>query len=112
MFLLNAFSLNMLAGNADVHVRAVSLDTARTLAKVCTSAVGHADTAAVFADVLGVPVPCNRVSVSLDHCATALVGQYSGPRLPEGATSLPEGATIKWMIVGVFHPSLEGLVED
>ena len=112
MYLLNAFSLNMLSANADVHVREVSLDTARNLAKVCTSAVGHADTAAVFADVLGVPVPCNRVSVSLDHCATALVGQYSGPRLPEGATTLPEGATIKWMIVGVFRPSLEGLVDD
>ena len=112
MFLLNAFSLNMLAGNADVHVREVSLDTARNLAKIATSAVGHADTAAVFADVLGVPVPCNRVSVSLDHCATALVGQYSGPRLPEGATTLPEGATIRWMIVGVFRPSLEGLVDD
>ena len=112
MYLLNAFSLNMLNGNADVHVREVSLDTARNLAKVCTSAVGHADTAAVFADVLGVPVTCNRVSVALDHCATALVGQYSGPRLPEGATCLPEGATIKWMIVGVFRPSLEGLVED
>ena len=112
MYLLNAFSLNMLSANADVHVREVSLDTARNLAKVCTSAVGHADTAAVFADVLGVPVPCNRVSVTLDHCATALVGQYSGPRLPEGATTLPEGATIKWMIVGVFRPSLEGLVDD
>ena len=111
MFLLNAFSLNMLAGNADIHVREVSLDTARNLAKIATSAVGHADTAAVFADVLGVPVPCNRVSVSLDHCATALVGQYSGPRLPEGASKLPEGATIKWMIVGVSHPSLEGLVD-
>ena len=104
MFLLNAFSLNMLNGNADVHVRQVSLDVARNLAKIATSAVGHADTAAVFADVLGVPVPCNRVSVSLDHCATALVGQYSGPRLPEGATCLPEGATIKWMIVGVQKP--------
>ncbi len=94
-----------------MHVREVSLDTARNLAKVCTSAVGHADTAAVFSDVLGIDVPCNRVSVSLDHCTTALVGQYSGPRLPEGATTLPEGATIKWMIVGVFRPSLEGLVD-
>ena len=112
MFLLNAFSLNMLNGNADVHVRQVSLDVARNLAKVCTSAVGHADTAAVFADVLGVPVPTNRVSVTLEDGDTALVGQYSGPRLPEGATTLPEGATIRWMIVGVFRPSLEGLVDD
>lgn len=112
MFLLNAFSLNMLAGNADVHVREVSLKTARNLAKITISVVGHSDTAAVFADVLGIDVPCNRVSVTLDHCATALVGQYSGPRLPEGATSLPEGAAIKWMFVGVFRPSLEGLVDD
>ena len=112
MFILNAFSLNMLVGNADIVVREVSLETARNLAKVCTSAVGHADTAAVFADVLGVPVACNRVSVTLRHGDTALVGQYSGPRLPEGATSLPEGATIKWMIVGVSSPSLEGLVDD
>ena len=107
MHLLNAFSLNMLAGNADVHVREVSLETARNLAKVCTSAVGHADTAAVFADVLGTDVPCNRVSVALDHCDMALVGQYSGPRLPEGANCLPEGATIKWFIVGVRCPLVE-----
>lgn len=112
MYLLNAFSLNMLASNADIHVREVSLDIARNLAKIATSAVGHADTAAVFADVLGVPVPTNRVSVTLGEGDAALVGQYSGPRLPEGATSLPEGATIKWMIVGVKSPSLEGQVDD
>ena len=104
MYLLNTFSLNMLSANADVHVRQVSLVTARNLAKVCTSAVGHADTAAVFADVLGTPVPCNRVSVTLGEGDAALVGQYSGPRLPEGATTLPEGATIKWLIVGVRTP--------
>lgn len=104
MFLLNAFSLNMLNGDADVHVREVSLDTARNLARVCTSAVGHADTANVFADVLGVPVSCNRVSVTLGDGDAALVGQYSGPRLSEGATTLPEGATIKWMVVAVRGP--------
>ena len=109
MFLLNAFSLNMLNSNADVHVRQVSLETARNLAKVCTSAVGHADTAAVFADVLGVPVPCNRVTVSLKEGDVALVGQYSGPRLAEGAVSLPEGATIKWLVVAVKEPLLVDL---
>ena len=112
MFILNAFSLNMLVGNADIVVREVTQKVAASLAPACTSAVGHADTAAVFADVLGVPVACNRVSVTLRHGDTALVGQYSGPRLPEGASQLPEGATIKWMIVGVSHPSLEGLVDD
>lgn len=107
MFLLNAFSLNMLTGNADISVRQVSLDVARNLAQVATSAVGHADTAAVFADVLGVPVPCNRASVTLGDGEAALVGQYSGPRLPEGATTLPEGATIKWLVVGVRRPLID-----
>ena len=109
MYLLNAFSLNMLVGNADVAIREVSLDTARNLAKIATSAVGHADTAAVFADVLGVPVPCNRVTVALKEGDVTLVGQYSGPRLPEGATSLPEGATIKWLVVAVKEPLLVDL---
>ena len=111
MYLLNAFSLNMLSANADVFVRQVSLAVARNLASTAVSAVGHADTANVFADVLGTPVACNRVSVTLRHGDTALVGQYSGPRLPEGATTLPEGATIKWLVVGV-RSSLIGEVGD
>ena len=107
MFILNAFSLNMIVGNADIVVREVSQSIAASLAATCESAVGHADTAAVFSAVLGVTVPCNRATVALKEGDVALVGQYSGPRLPEGATSLPEGATIKWLIVGVNAPSLE-----
>ena len=102
MYLLNAFSLNMIdVGDADVTIREVSEKAAAILAVNCTSAVGHADTAAVFSKVLGVPVACNRVTVTMKDGDLALVGQYSGPRLPEGATSLPGGATIKWLIVGV-----------
>ena len=112
MFLLNAFSLNMLVGNADITVREVSQKVAACLADACTSAVGHADTAAVFSSVLGVEIPCNRATVALKEGDVVLVGQYSGPRLPEGATSLPEGATIKWMVVGVRRPSLEGQDDD
>ena len=108
MFLLNAFSLNMLVGgDADITVREVSQNTAAILAANCTSAVGHADTAAVFSSVLGVPVACNRATVTMKDGDVALVGQYSGPRLPEGATSLPEGATIKWMVVAVKEPLIE-----
>ena len=108
MFLLNAFSLNMLDGDADIAVREVSRTVAAILAANCSSAVGHADTAAVFSNVLGVEIPCNRVTVALKEGDVALVGQYSGPRLPEGATTLPEGAAIKWVVVGVRRPSLEG----
>ena len=107
MFILNAFSLNMIDGDANIAVRQVSQATAASLAAHCTSAVGHADTAAVFSSVLGVEIPCNRATVALKEGDVALVGQYSGPRLPEGAVSLPEGATIKWVVVGVNAPSLE-----
>ena len=112
MFILNAFSLNMLVGNADVIVRQVTQKVAASLAPACVSAVGHADTAAVFSSVLGVDIPCNRATVALKEGDVALVGQYSGPRLPEGATSLPEGAAIKWLVVGVEVPSLEGQDDD
>jgi hypothetical protein len=65
-----------------------------------TSAVGHADTAMVFSNELGLPILPNRVSVKLyDPETRVLVGQYVGPRLPEGATRLPDGATIEWWIV-------------
>ena len=109
MFILNAFSLNMLVGNADIVVREVTQRVAASLAPACVSAVGHADTAAVFSSVLGVAVPCNRATVALKEGDVALVGQYSGPRLPEGATTLPEGAAIKWLVVGVKEPLLVDL---
>jgi hypothetical protein len=65
------------------------------------SAVGHADTAKVFSSVLGTDVPMARVTVSLEAGDRILVGQYSGPRLPEGATSLPQGASLKWAVVTI-----------
>ena len=104
MYILNAFSLNMIDGDANITVRQVTQKVAAILAAHCTSAVGHADTAAVFSNVLGVTVPCNRATVVLKDGDVALVGQYSGPRLPEGAVSLPEGATIKWVVVRVEVP--------
>ena len=102
MVILNAFSLNMVAGfPATIRVREVSIEEAARIAASSTSAVGHADTAAVFSGVLGTPVEFNRASVLLPAGASALVGQYKGPRLPEGATVLPPGATIQWMVVEV-----------
>jgi len=103
MKLLNAFSLNMVAHPAVIETRpVVSLAEARRLAAGgFESAVGHADTAAVFSSLLGVPVPMERRTVKLQPGEIALVGQYSGPRLPEGATTLPPGATITWLLVKV-----------
>lgn len=100
--ILNAFSANMLASfPASVEFEEIALEQAREYAKNAESAVGHADTAAVFSDVLGLPVAANRATVALSKGDSVLVGQYIGPRLAEGATKLPEGATIKWLKVTV-----------
>lgn len=110
--LCNAFSANMLADfPVSVSFTEIDTDSARLNlmlaaeaageADFIQSAVGHADTAAVFSAVLGLPVPCRRVTVSLSRGDVVIVGQYIGPRLPEGATALPDGATIKWLMVEV-----------
>lgn len=98
MFILNAFSLNMVTEfPCQVSAEPLTVEQARELAEGAQSAVGHADTAKVFSSVLGLPVPEARVTVALKSGDVALVGQYRGPRLPEGATQLPEGATIVWL---------------
>jgi hypothetical protein len=102
MYLLNAFSVNMLTTfPVDVNFTVVSLETARELAARTESAVGHPDTARVFSSLLETDVQPQRVSVTLESGEKVLLGQYRGPRLPEGATELPEGATIQWFVVTV-----------
>ncbi len=102
MLIINAFSANMLVSfPTSVHFEEIPEARARGIAQDCVSAVGHADTAAVFSTLLGVTVPMARTTVALREGDTALLGQYSGPRLPEGSTTLPAGATIRWILVAV-----------
>ena len=101
----NAFSLNMIpleVGITDLQVCPVSPDNIRQEIEEAggfISVVGHADTAAIFSSLLGLDVPCNRATFRLEEGVTLFVGQYKGPRLPEGATSLPEGAKVEWAMV-------------
>ena len=108
LFIGNAFSLNML--NRDGKARSpVPVDghivgqTIQELADApdweVRSVVGHESTAAIFSDLLGEDIPFNRESVKLGDDDALLVGQYSGPRLEEGATQLPEGAKIEWWLI-------------
>lgn len=103
MILLNSFSLNMVvAFPVTVVVEEISRDEARTALKGnLESAVGHADTAAVYSEVLDMPVPANRVTIALKKGDEIVVGQYRGPRLPEGCKTLPAGATIQWLRVSI-----------
>lgn len=87
---------------AKIVAEEISRDEALTdLKGNLESAVGHTDTAAVYSDVLGVAVPANRVTIALKPGDRMIVGQYRGPRLPEGATTLPAGATIQWLRVSI-----------
>lgn len=104
MKLLNSFSLNMLQSLTSlIEVEEISLDQAKDIVadNEIDSAVGHSDTAAVFTEQLGVEVPVNRTTIVLEKGEKVLVGQYKGPRLPEGCTSLPDGASIIWCLVSV-----------
>jgi hypothetical protein len=71
------------------------------------SAIGHVDTAKivstilndVWSDGLKCDIPVARKSIKCGRYDTLIVAQYSGPRLPEGATTLPEGACINFYVV-------------
>lgn len=118
IYISNAFSLQMLSrehmwdrnrwgGDYTRSPRPVTLQEARKIAskenpiddREVVSIVGHADTAAILTKQLGMDVPFNRQSVRLEAGDMLLVGQYVGPRLPEGAKELPEGADIEWWVV-------------
>ena len=96
VYLLNAFSLQMLQGNATVRFSEVSRDEVFHRDHCLVSAIGHADTARV----LGVPM--NRVNVTLQKGNVAYVAQLQGGRLPEGSTTLPEGFSFKFIKVEVL----------
>ena len=100
-YLNNVFSSGMIHFNMDLEVRVVDLDEFKIVARDAVSTVGHEDTANVLSGILERPVEFNRVSTQLEPGDIVCVAQYDGPRLPLGATSLPEGAGFRWMIFRV-----------
>ena len=99
LYLNNAIASGMLP-EGTITKRYLTVEEAKAIVRChdFTSCVGHENTAALFSNILSYPVSMNRVNVSLAQGDSVLVGEYSGPRLPEGATSLPDGATIKWCV--------------
>jgi hypothetical protein len=91
VYISNAFSLNMIPAELLSRVRMWPCAAPDTTGAV--SVVGHADTAAVLG------VTYNRVTLRLAEGDVLFVAQYIGPRLPEGATALPDGARFEWVEV-------------
>jgi hypothetical protein len=100
-YLSNAMSLGMLADSVRLDVSFLEPEQAAEWMAVDSweSCVGHSDTALLLSALLDVPVEMRRVSLSLLVGDEMLVAQYTGPRLPEGTTVLPEGAKIRWCLV-------------
>jgi hypothetical protein len=91
------------AGSLEVSKTPLNQVRAWVREGVVVSAIGHAETAALLAEMLGVPVQTNRMNISIRPGDEVMVAQYIGPRLPEGATTLPEGAQIQF-----FHVLYKG----
>lgn len=101
-FLSNAFSLNMLEQRAlKLEITPISLSDAQTLCTEAQSYVGHEPTRVILQNILQMPVVFNRNNMTLSENDTLIVAQYRGPRLPEGATTLPEGAEIGFLKVRI-----------
>ena len=129
MKLLNSFSINMLPSggilkieksdigiliNTNVRnqkgfkaVRGEAASITHHLKADIECCIGHQDLCNILADKLSaitekaVTLTANRVSVTLAAGETAIVAQYLGPRLPEGAHLLPEGAKIEFYFLTV-----------
>ena len=105
----NAFSVQMLTELSDwgtpVTFTLLTLDNAKEiLANGFTSAIGHSDTATVVSDLLGMDVPTNRVSISLESDEdTLIIAQVMGGRLPEGSTTIPEGMEIRFIKAQILN---------
>lgn len=104
-YICNAFSLQMLqgVGLANLTIRRILspriilvMGLRKGVVKAC---IGHADTAAVIGSYLGVEIPVNRESITLESGDVLYVAQLQGGRLPEGTKTLPEGFKFVWYAV-------------
>jgi len=118
----NSFSINMIEKDNNVSFKKVSagyiayslwtLFNDSAIMAEFVPAIGHADTARIAEGLLNrelsnwtipwtVPSLFNRTNITLNKGDILFVAQYRGQRLPEGATELPEGATIEWWQVTI-----------
>ena len=95
VFISNAFSLQMLSSDCMISVEEIPEEDFNNIKNIAKSVVGHEDTA----NVLGVGF--NRESITLNKGDVLYVAQIIGGRLPEGATTLPDGFKFKFLKVAI-----------
>lgn len=94
-YISNAFSLQMLNGDAMVSVKEIPEEDFNNVKNTAKSVVGHKDTATVLG------VEFNRENIILNKGDVLYVAQVVGGRLPEGATELPDGFKFKFLKVAI-----------
>lgn len=99
IYLGNAFSLQMISVGDVITTSPVLPEE---IPEDSISVIGHADTATVLSAILGREIKVNRVSIHLEKGDVLYVAQVMGGRLPEGATTLPEGFSITFIKVEVI----------
>ena len=100
-YLGNSFALQMLDLTKVQHVTVTPVTADEVSKTDFVSVIGHVDTAAVVSNLLGKDVPANRASISIGEGDVLYVAQLVGVRLPEGATSLPEGFKLTFVRVTI-----------
>ena len=111
----STFNFNIIAADStSVIMPVITRDSATGISELLeefdyVSVVGREDIANVMSKQLGKHIECDRRVYYWDtQDEILIVGQYVGPRLPEGAT-LPDGAAIQYWIV--ISPSILYLLE-
>jgi hypothetical protein len=110
-YLSNSFSLNMLSFDSMEIVRVVKIDPVEIPEDV-VSQLGHQDIVDIVNNILGRRYGVNRGNTDLTQDDVLYVAQYKGPRLSEGATSLPEGARVDFFEVTLCDGPIQPSVDD
>lgn len=104
VYLTDTFSLDMLPTlPCFLKVQRLSVGQVREMLPQARSMVGRLQMAALYSEVLGEEIQRRRDEPKpwLLVGDRVVVGEYRGPRLPEGAMELPKDASIHWQSVEV-----------
>lgn len=104
IYLVNAISLNMLNVTRETKLLIMPLSqddvvkrlTIKSDEVTIVHAIGHQSTADLLTGLLGMEIMYSRANVKLGETDRLIIAQYTGPRLDEGTTILPEGAKVEF----------------
>ncbi len=101
----DAVSLQVLDGDCDISIRNINVEVVKDILKnrPFLSGVSHPETASFLSKFLGVEIPCNKIDMNLITGDNFIVAQAIGGQLSEDATTLPEGVTIKFIMVTIVR---------